>query len=261
MTAGNLSKPAPVREIRPNVRVYANRQDLGWAAGLDAAERIKQLLATQQQVNIIFAAAPSQNEFLSTLVAAPGVDWQRVVAMHMDEYVGLPPEAPQRFGNVLSQHIFDRVRPGCVHYMEGSAPDPQLECERYSALLRDNPADIVCAGIGENSHLAFNDPGIADFVDPHLVKVVSLAEASRAQQVHDGCFAALADVPTHALTLTVPALMAGRWIYCMVPGSTKTAAVTATLRREITTDVPATILRIHPRVVFYLDRDSAAGLT
>ena len=260
MVADTMSKPAPLREIGRDVRIYANRQDLGRAAGLEAAERIRQLLAVQRQVTIVFAAAPSQNEFLETLSASPGIDWARVTALHMDEYVGLAVDAPQRFGNYLRARIFDRVNPGCVYYLEGNVQDLQVECERYSGLLRDNPVDIVCAGIGENGHLAFNDPGIADFVDHHLVKVVPLAEPSRVQQVHDGCFASLPDVPEKALTLTVPALMAGRWIYCMVPGPTKTAAVTATLTQGITPEVPATILRIHPRAVLYLDKDSAAGV-
>jgi glucosamine-6-phosphate deaminase len=260
MTTGHLSQPEPVRRIGRNVRIYANRLDLGRVAGLDAVERIRQLLSTQQQVTIVFAAAPSQNEFLDTLGAARGIDWGRVVALHMDEYVGVPDDAPQRFSNYLRGHIFNRVTPGQVHYLDGNAPDREAECERYSQLLRNYPVDIVCAGIGENGHLAFNDPGVADFVDPQLVKVVALTEVSRAQQVHDGCFARLSDVPTHALTLTVPALMAGRWIYCMVPGPTKTAAVAATLTRDITPDVPATILRIHPRAVFYLDTQSAAGV-
>jgi glucosamine-6-phosphate deaminase len=260
MAFEHLSLPQPVRRIGRNVRIYANRLDLGRAAGLEAAERIRQLLSTQRQVTIVFAAAPSQNEFLETLGASQGIDWGRIVALHMDEYVGLAEDAPQRFSNYLRAHIFNRVTPDQVHYLDGKAPDPQAECERYSQLLCDHPVDIVCAGIGENGHLAFNDPGIADFQDPQLVKVVPLAEGSRAQQVHDGCFAQLSDVPTHALTLTVPALVAGRWIYCMVPGPTKTQAVTATLTRPITADVPATILRIHPRAVFYLDTQSAAGV-
>jgi glucosamine-6-phosphate deaminase len=259
MTA-NPTQPQPVRVLGRAVRVYADRQSLGRAAGLDVAERIRQLLVTQKQVTIVFAAAPSQNEFLDTLAGVPDLDWARVVALHMDEYVGLPAEAPQRFGNYLRQRIWDKVRPGCIHYLNGCAPDPEAECARYGDLLRANPVDIVCAGIGENGHLAFNDPGIADFVDPQLVKVVPLAIESRVQQVHDGCFATLDEVPTHALTLTVPALMAGRWIYCMVPGRTKTAAVTATLTSPITPEVPATILRIHPRATLYLDLDSAAGI-
>jgi glucosamine-6-phosphate deaminase len=254
-------QPEPVRVIGPrSARVYADRQALGRAAGLDAAERIRRLLAAQQQVTIVFAAAPSQNEFLESLAAAPDIDWQRVIALHMDEYIGLQPDAPQRFGNFLRERIWDKVRPGGVYYLDGSAPDAKAECARYSELLRANPVDIVCAGIGENGHLAFNDPGIADFADPHLVKVVPLAQESRIQQVHDGCFGTLDQVPTHALTLTVPALMAGRWIYCMVPGPTKTAAVTATLRGPISPTVPASILRIHPRMVLYLDLDSAAGV-
>lgn len=242
------------------VKVYPDRQAMGRAAGLEFAGLIKKLLASQERVSVVFAAAPSQNEFLDTVAGAGGIDWDRVTAMHMDEYVGLSPDAPQRFGSYLKERIFDRVNPGEVHYLDGNAPDLDAECERYSALLRDNPVDVVCAGIGENGHLAFNDPGVADFLDTRSVKVVPLDEVCRQQQVNDGCFADIAEVPTHALTLTIPALMWGRRVYCMVPGPTKTGAVRLTLGGEITDRVPATILRIHPRAVLYLDADSAAGL-
>ena len=262
MTSDDLVRLTDVRQAEQlAVKTYATRMDLGQAAGLEAAAQLKRLLALQQRVNIVFAAAPSQNEFLDTLAAVEGIEWERVTAMHMDEYVGLSPDAPQRFGNFLKEHIFDTVKPAGIHYLDGNAADIHAECQRYSGLLRDNPVDIVFAGIGENGHLAFNDPGVADFLDTALVKVVTLDEMCRQQQVNDGCFDQLSQVPTQALTLTVPSLMAARWIYAIVPGPTKADAVRGTLSGEITPDVPATILRIHPRAVLYIDEDSAAKLS
>ena len=191
---------------RLQVRIYADRAAMGAAAAADAAALLKQLLSAQDTVRVIFAAAPSQNEFLDGLCRAEGIDWSRVTAFHMDEYVGLDEAAPQRFGNFLRRAIFDRLPFGQVHYLNGNAPIDE-ECARYTALLRQAPVDMVFMGIGENGHIAFNDPPVADFADPVSVKAVELDGICRQQQVNDGCFAALEQVPTHALTLTVPMLL------------------------------------------------------
>src|SRR5579883_2371119 len=151
-------------------RVYVDRAALGRAAGEAAAAKLKELLA-KKPVSVIFAAAPSQNEFLETLVAAKGVDWSRVTAFHMDEYVGLPGTAPQSFGRWLRDRIFDRVKPGKVHYLDGMAKDSAKECDRYARLLQESPPDITCMGIGENGHLAFNDPPVADSTEHRAAKV------------------------------------------------------------------------------------------
>src|SRR5688572_2650986 len=194
-------KPVVTRTVdRLKVRVFQNRQAMGQAAGTDAAAKIRELLAANRAVRMIFAAAPSQNETLATLAAAPGIDWSRVTAFHMDEYIGLPENAPQRFGRYLREHIFNLVKPGKVHLID-SSNRAEDECRRYAALLRDAPIDLVCLGIGENGHIAFNDPPVADFDDPELIKVVELDEACRRQQVNDGCFPTFEAVPTHALTL------------------------------------------------------------
>ena len=261
MTSPNPTQPLKVfRRDHLMVEVHVSPQDLGQAAGAACLNRLRVLLENQIKVNVVFAAAPSQNEFLETLSSAPGVDWSRVTAMHVDEHVGLADDAPQCFGNYLRQHIFDLVEPGQVHFLDGTAADLQKEVERYSALLRDNPVDVVCAGIGENGHLAFNDPGVADFLDTAWVKIVELDRVCRQQQVNDGCFVSIDDVPSHALTLTIPALMAARWIYCMVPGHTKAEAVRLTLGSEISDQVPATALRVHPRAVLYVDIESSAHI-
>lgn len=238
-------------------KVYVDRAALGRAAGEAAAAKLRELIATKP-VSVIFAAAPSQNEFLETLVAAKGIDWSRVTAFHMDEYVGLPGSAPQSFGRWLRDRIFDKVRPKAVHYLDGMAKDPAAECARYAALLKAAPPDLTCMGIGENGHLAFNDPPVADFQDPHAVKIVELDLASRKQQVNDGCFDALEAVPKTAMTLTIPTLLSAPWIYCMVPGPRKAPAVKRTLEGAVATECPATILRRHERAVLFLDKDSAS---
>lgn len=233
---------------------------MGTAAACDVSDRVRRLTGEQDMVRMVFAAAPSQNELLDALTGMPALDWGRVEAFHMDEYVGLEENAPQLFGRYLREHLFDRVRPGRVEFINGAASDFEGECARYSALLSERPVDIVCAGIGENGHLAFNDPHVADFQDPKSVKVVTLDDVCRSQQVHDGAFPTIDDVPKVALSLTISALMSARWLYCVVPGPTKTVAVRRTLSEPIATDCPATIMRRHPRAALYIDLEAAAEL-
>lgn len=240
------------------VEVFPSREALGAAAAGHAAERIRELLGRQERVRMIFAAAPSQNEFLASLIQAEGIDWSRITAFHMDDYLGLPEEAPQRFGRFLKEKLFDRVHPGEVRYIRTDG-GVEAECERYEQLLREAPIDIVCLGIGENGHIAFNDPPVADFQDPVWVKAVVLDDACRRQQVNDGCFPDFGSVPEQALTLTIPALLSGARLYCMVPGPTKREAVTRTLAGPITTACPASVLRTHPHCTLYVDQDSYDG--
>lgn len=237
------------------VEVHENRAALGAAAGAAVAARMKRLLERQESIRMIFAAAPSQNELLAQLVQDRSIDWSRVTAFHMDEYIGLPADAPQAFSRFLLDRLFGKVgfREVCLIDPAG---DPEGECRRYAGLLQEAPIDIVCLGIGENGHLAFNDPPVADFNDPAAVKAVELDEACRSQQVNDGCFAALPDVPTHAVTLTIPTLLAASHLYCVVPGPTKRQAVAATLQDPISTACPSTILRTHPDCTLYVDRDA-----
>jgi glucosamine-6-phosphate deaminase len=237
------------------VRVYRDRQAMGEAAGTAVAARLRTILAEQEGARLVFAAAPSQNEFLDTLVDSDAIDWSRVTVFQMDEYLGLPRDAPESFGRFLRDRLFDRVQPGIVHLID-SSNDAAAECERYARLLDASPIDIVCLGIGENGHLAFNDPPVADFHDPARVKVVALDLASRQQQVNDGCFPALDAVPTHALTLTIPALMSGARLSCVVPGQAKAEAVRSALHGPVSPDCPASILRRHADCTLYLDADS-----
>ena len=242
------------------VQIFPNRREMGLAAAKDVAETIRALLVRQSELNIIFAAAPSQNEFLEALSTARDIDWQRINAFHMDEYIGLPADAPQGFGNFLKKRIFDKLPFRTVNYLDGNR-QPDEECERYAALLLQHPIDIVCMGIGENGHVAFNDPHVALFDDPKLVKIVDLDEKCRRQQVNDGCFASITDVPTHALTLTVPALMNGRYLFCMVPAKTKAWAVYHTINDPVSETIPATCLRTHENAILYVDADSAEMLS
>lgn len=243
-----------------NVRIYENRTAMGEAAAHDVANRINSLLLNQQFVNIIFAAAPSQNEFLYFLQRRYDVKWSRVNAFHMDEYIGLPNDSPQRFGNYLKEKFFDDVSLRAIHYLDGNALAIAAECNRYTNLLKENATDIVCMGIGVNTHIAFNDPHVADFNDLQLVKKVELDQVCRQQQVDDGCFEDLDKVPATAITLTIPALMRANYIYCMVPGITKSQAVYHTLNSEVSEKYPSTILRRHLKAILYLDLDSSSGI-
>lgn len=241
------------------VRIYDSRKSMGEAAAEDVAVCIRELLADKAEISMIFAAAPSQNEFLEALTAHPRIEWNRIHALHMDEYVGLPATAPQGFGNFLRAAIFDKVPFASVDYI-GTGADPDQTCRRYAEILDKRPADIVCMGIGENGHIAFNDPHVADFNDPRPVKKVALDETCRMQQVHDGCFRSLDEVPRYAITLTIPTMFRVKHIFCIVPAPTKARAVRETLYGPISEKCPASILRTHENAILYTDTDSAALL-
>ncbi|TCC50817.1 glucosamine-6-phosphate deaminase [Kribbella capetownensis] len=227
---------------------------VGAAAAAAAAESLRRIIQAQGSARLVLAAAPSQQHTLAALSVAEGIDWSRVEAFHMDEYVGLPAAAEQRFGRWLSRH-FTAPAPLTVIDPEGGA-DPATEAARYAALVAAAPIDIVLAGIGVNGHLAFNEPP-ADFTTTDVVQVVALDETSRRQQVDEGLFASLDDVPTHAWTLTVPCLLSAREIFCMVSGPAKQDAVRRTLHGPVDPDVPASALRTHPRARLYLDQEAS----
>jgi glucosamine-6-phosphate deaminase len=251
-----------MKEIKKDnlkVRIFEDRPSLGAAAAEDITKKIKNILDSKEYANIVFASAPSQNEFLAELSKKP-VEWNRINAFHMDEYVGLPSDAPQGFGTFLKERLFDKVTCREVHYINGNT-DPEAECERYTALLQKYPTDIVCFGIGENTHLAFNNPHVADFNDPKIVKVVDLDHDCRVQQVNDGCFSSIAEVPTHAITITIPALFKTRSAIAVVPGNLKANAIYNTLNKEISEQFPSTILRKHPDTTLYIDVNSAEKIS
>ncbi len=242
-------------KLEQQLNVFDSRDQLGQKAAKDIEEKIIELLSNKEEIRIIFAAAPSQNEMLQHLVAKQNIDWDRIVAFHMDEYIGLSSSAPQLFANFLSEKLFNLLPFKKVHLINGN--NGQDECQRYNQLLQEVPIDIVCLGIGENGHIAFNDPPVADFDDPLSIKKVKLDDICRQQQVNDGCFKSIEEVPQFAYTLTIPLLMSGQYLFCVVPGSTKKNAVFQTFNQpQITTQWPSTILRTHPNCQFYFDKNS-----
>ncbi|MGV8831800.1 MAG: glucosamine-6-phosphate deaminase [Devosia sp.] len=237
------------------VKSFPTREELGVVAAEEIAAEIRARLKKQAIVRVVFAAAPSQNEVLAALVAAKDVDWTRVVAFHMDEYIGLAPSDPARFGNWLGRHIFDLLPFAEVHRIL-PGPDADATAQEYAALLDAAPIDVIQLGIGVNGHIAFNDPPVADFNDRLDVKVVELDVVCRQQQVDDDCFATLADVPFQAITLTIPRLMRAGRLFCMVPGRSKRNAVRDALEGPITTACPASILRQLDNCTLYLDPEA-----
>ncbi len=241
------------------VKIFANKEEVGKAAAIAVAEKLDAAISEKGLANLILATGASQFQFLENL-QKQAIDWKKITVFHLDEYKGMPVTHPASFRKYLKERILDKVQPKQVHYLNGDAPDAEAEVLRYENLLKEHPVDIACIGIGENGHIAFNDPPVADFNDPKLVKVVELDEACRKQQLGEGWFPTFDDVPTHALTLTIPAIMGCKHISCVVPDGRKAEAVYNTLNVEISTACPATILRTHPDTVLYLDSESASKL-
>ena len=260
------TRPTPVKEFavdKARVEVFVDRLQAGQAAAFDVSSDLANLQCGVELARAVFAAAPSQDEFLASLVGKSAIDWSRISVFHMDEYLGLESQNPASFRSYLQSHLFNHVAipPDRLHLIPGEVIDRPLRvCMAYEELLRSKPIDIVCGGIGENGHVAFNDPASADFQDPLWVKIVRLDEACRTQQVHDGCFMKFDDVPTHAFTLTMTALMSARIVSVVVPGRRKARAVEKALSGPISAACPASILRGHPGVRIYLDPDSARML-
>jgi glucosamine-6-phosphate deaminase len=245
---------------RLRVEVLPSRPMMGLAAARAVAEAIRDLLARDRRAAVIFASAPSQNEFLAALRQEPGIDWPRVTAFHLDEYVGIAPDHPASFRRFLVDRLFSHVALAAFHGLDGQARDLAAECTRYTALLRQaNPA-LAILGIGENGHLAFIDPPVCDFAEKSDLRVVELDEPCRRQQVNDGCFPSLAEVPRTALSLTIPFLLRVPQAVAIVPGPAKRAAIRAAIEGPVTTACPASILRRHRDATLFLDEDSAASL-
>lgn len=239
-----------------NIRVFDTREQMGEAAAKEAVSYISDLLKRKDEINIVFAAAPSQNDFLKAL-SRKQLEWSRINAYHMDEYVGLARKDPQSFGHYLDEHIFGLVPFKTVHYISQEGLDALECCEAYSILLKRIHIDIVCMGVGENGHIAFNDPQVADFDDPQVVKIVELDQVCRMQQVHDGCFPSLDKVPTHAITLTIPTLFSADRIFNIVPTVLKANSIRDIVKGEISEACPASILRRHKATTLYLDSESS----
>jgi glucosamine-6-phosphate deaminase len=243
------------------VHVLADTAALARRAADRAAEVLRRAVKENGVAHAMFATGNSQVAFVSELVGkTPDVPWRDVVVFHMDEYVGIGPDHPAGFQRWIRERIVEPVRPRAAHYLDGLA-EPKGECDRYAGLLERFPLDLCCLGIGENGHLAFNDPPVADFDDPSDVKVVTLDEGCRRQQVNEGHFASDSDVPVHAVTVTIPALLRARTVLAVVPEARKAVPVRAALEGPITAACPASILQRSPHAAIWLDRDSAALLT
>lgn len=250
----------PVRAFAADalaVRVFATQTDLAISAAHETAWHLQTVLAQQDGAAVILASAASQIQFLDILTALPGVEWSHITLFHMDEYLGIPATHPASFRRFLRERVEQRVKPRAFHTLVGEAEQPLDEIDRYAGLLAAQPIDLCCLGIGENGHLAFNDPPVADFDDRRQVKLVKLDEACRRQQVGEGAFPDLAAVPQFAYTLTIPALCAARRMICVAPERRKAVAVRDTLRGAIHAICPASILRRQAHCTLYLDADSA----
>lgn len=241
------------------IKIFQTRDEMGAVAAEEAAAYVRSLLAEKDEVNIVFAAAPSQNDFLACL-SKKDLDWSRINAFHMDEYIGLAEDAPQGFGNFLRERIFDLVPFKSVHYLYSNDETPEQICQRYTGLLDKYKTDVIFMGVGENGHIAFNDPHVADFNDPLDVKVVDLDPRCRQQQVNDGCFATLADVPTHAITLTCSMMMRAARLFIVVPTALKAEAISRIYNGPIEEACPASITRQHPAATLYTDEPGASKM-
>jgi glucosamine-6-phosphate deaminase len=242
------------------VRIFRTSRELGAAAALDAARIIRTAVEQQGRARIILATGNSQLEMITALVDAPEVPWERVEAFHMDEYVGMPASHPSSFRRWIKARLEESVRPGTVNYLEGDALDLDAELRRYSALLNAAPIDLAFVGFGENGHIAFNDPHVADFADESTVKRVLIDEISQRQQAGEGHFPNPQSVPRDALTITCPGLFRARAWVCCVPDLRKAVAVRDALEGPVSTACPASIVRTHPNATVYLDVQSASLL-
>lgn len=238
--------------------VYDTKKEMGGAAAERAAQIIRDAVAKRGRARVIVATGNSQLDFIEALTSRTDVPWSSVDIFHMDEYVGMNDQHPASFRRWIRERVVDRVRPGSAHYMAGDAEDIDAECMRYTALLQAAPIDVAFVGIGENGHIAFNDPHVADFQDPATVKRVELDETCRRQQVGEGHFPDLNAVPREAVTLTCPALMNAENLVCCVPEARKAKAVQASLEGPVTEACPGSLIRTHPNAYLYFDRESAA---
>ena len=244
---------------RMQVRIFQSNELLGQAAANDFARILSQTLSKQRQAAVIFACANSQLTFLSAVKNIKGIAWDQVIVFHMDEYLGMSDQHPASFARFIRDKLVEAVHPAEFYPLNGNAPDVQAELKRYTELLKKYPPHLCVLGVGENGHLAFNDPP-ADFHTKELIHIVNLDSVCRTQQVNEGHFPTLDDVPKQAFSLTVPALIAPKHVLAIVPEKRKAEAIRATLTGLITPNCPASILRTQANVVLYLDRDSSSSL-
>ncbi len=254
-----MNIPASFYKDKLKVEIFRTAAEMGTASAVFVSDILKKAIDERGSASLILGTGASQYPLHDELLLKD-LDWKKITLFHLDEYIGIDSNHPASFRRFLRERIAEKVFPGNVYYLNGDASDPEQEIKRYEALLKNNPVDVACIGIGENGHIAFNDPVVADFNDPEYLKVVKMDDACRRQQVGEGWFPSLADVPETALTLTIPAIMDSRYISCTVPDERKSDAVYNTLEKEINTSCPASVLRRHNNAVLFLDRFSAIKL-
>lgn len=244
-----------------NVTILEDKRALGAAAAAAGAEKIRGAIARKGSANVILATGASQFEMLSNLLAEPGIDWSAVSIFHLDEYIGIPVDHPAGFRNYLWTRFVSKlpVPPAAFYPVNGSAADPERECDRLGAVIAAHPVDVAFIGVGENGHIAFNDPP-ADFETGKPYLVIALDEKCRRQQLGEGWFPTLADVPERAISMSVRQILKSAAIVNTVPDRRKAEAVKGALEGALSNLCPASILRTHPDVTTYLDRESASLL-
>ena len=264
LVIGNKSMIEPTKSFYVDhllVEIYSSEIAMSKSVAKITHQYLQNLLDKQNQVAILLATGNSQIRFLDNLIALGEIDWSRVILFHLDEYLGITSDHPGSFRHYLRERVEEKVNPQRFYYIEGDTLQPVAECDRYSKLLENQPIDLCCLGLGENGHLAFNDPAVADFQDPAQVKLVKLDDVNRQQQVNTGYFANLADVPQYAFTVTIPMICAAKKIICLAPDSRKSSIVETMLTGDIITNCPASILRQQPQASLFLDVNSASLLS
>ncbi len=263
MSTSETASGVPIKALQVDeleVWIYPTQTELSVSVAGEVSSYLNEVLERQGSARVILATGNSQIQFLERLAHRGSVDWSRVTLFHMDEYLGIDCGHKASFRRYLRERVESTLKPGAFHYIEGDAPQPLDECARYADLLNEKPIDLCCLGIGENGHLAFNDPPVANFEDPLSVKLVKLDDACKMQQVREGHFPSLEAVPAYAYTLTIPALCAARRLICLCPETRKARAVRTALREPISTACPASILRRQRHAMLLLDKDSASLL-
>ncbi|NET02100.1 MAG: glucosamine-6-phosphate deaminase [Sphaerospermopsis sp. SIO1G1] len=242
------------------VEIYKSEAEMAVAAAGIVQKYLVNLLQEKETIAILLATGNSQLQFLDALIALGGIDWKRIILFHLDEYLGISGEHPASFSYYLRERVEKRVLPQKFHYLEGNSLEPIAECDRYTKLLQNQIIDLCLLGIGENGHLAFNDPEVADFQDTANVKLVKLDEVNRQQQLNTGYFDNLTAVPQYGITVTIPLICAAQKIICLAPEKRKAEIVQQMLRKNISENCPASILRTQPQASLYLDINSASLL-
>ena len=255
--------PQPQKTLQVDalsIRLHSNETELALDAAQLARNCLQSVLKKQGSAAIILATGNSQIKFLEYLVTFPDIDWSKVTIFHLDEFLGIDAEHPGSFRRYLRERVESQVKPFQFHYIVGDTLQPLNECLRYTKLLQTQTIDLCCLGVGENGHLAFNEPSVANFNDPHSIKLVKLDESTRLAQLNGGYFTTLAEVPKYAITLTIPMICTADKILCLAPGKRKSPVVKTLLQEEISEVFPASILRKQAHAPLFLDVDSASLL-